>query len=372
MDDVRAVMDAAGSERAVILGVSEGAPMAILFAATYPERTAALVLIGGYARELWAPDYPWGWSEQDLERDEAEIECRWGSPGLSREIAHDIAPTEAVNPEFVTWLGGFLRRSVSPGAALALGRMNNRIDVRAALPVIRLPTLVLHRAGEHNAPRSRHLAESIAGAGLVELPGRDHAPWSGDSKALTREMRLFASGIQQELDLDRVLATVLFTDIVGSTERAVALGDRQWRELLGDHHRAVRAQLARFRGREVDTAGDGFLATFDGPARAIRCARAIVQSVGELGMAIRAGLHTGECELVDDKVRGIAVHTGARVAALAKPGEVLVSSTVRDLVAGSGITFQDAGEHELRGVPGRWRLYRVDSSAEIHQGTGRA
>ena len=185
-------------------------------------------------------------------------------------------------------------------------------------------------------------------------------PWSGDSKTLDREIRLFVSGIQQELDLDRVLATVLFTDIVGSTERAVALGDRQWRELLGDHHRIVRAQLARFRGREVDTAGDGFLATFDGPARAIRCARAIVQSVGELGIAIRAGLHTGECELVDDKVRGIAVHTGARVAALANPQEVLVSSTVRDLVAGSGITFQDAGEHELRGIPGRWHLYRVD------------
>jgi class 3 adenylate cyclase len=360
MDDVRAVMDAAGSERAVILGVSEGAPMAILFAATYPARTAALVLIGGYARELWAPDYPWGWSEHDLTRDEADIERRWGDPDLSREIALGMAPTEAVNPEFVTWFGGFLRRSVSPGAALALGRMNNRIDVRAALPVIRLPTLVLHRAQKENAPRSRHLAKSIAGASQVELPGRDHVPWSGDSKALAREIRLFVSGIQQELDLDRVLATVLFTDIVGSTERAVALGDRQWRELLGDHHRIVRAQLARFRGREVDTAGDGFLATFDGPARAIRCARAIVQSVGELGIAIRAGLHTGECELVDDKVRGIAVHTGARVAALANPQEVLVSSTVRDLVAGSGITFQDAGEHELRGIPGRWHLYRVD------------
>jgi class 3 adenylate cyclase len=240
--------------------------------------------------------------------------------------------------------------------------MNNRIDVRAALSVIQVPTLIIHRADEDNAPRSRHLAEAIQGARLVEMPGRDHIPWSGDVAAIDKEIRHFAAGIQDEWDVDRVLATVLFTDIVGSTERAASLGDREWSELLGRHHRAVRAQLVRFRGKEVNTAGDGFFATFDGPARAVRCACAIVDSVGELGVTVRAGLHTGECRVENGNVLGIAVHTGARVAARAQAGEVLVTSTVKDLVAGSRLAFDDAGEHELRGVPGRWHLFRVARS----------
>ena len=359
MDDVRAVMDAARSDRAVVMGVSEGAPMAILFAATYPQKALALVLVGGFARELWASDYPWGDPEETIEHEAQEIEQRWGSAQLAAEAAEGLAPSEAAKPDFPKWFARLMRQSASPGAAAALTRMNAGIDVRAALPVISLPTLVIHRADENNAPRSRHLAESIPGAKVVEVPGSDHVPWSGDVESITGAIRTFVSGVELDLELDRILATVLFTDMVDSTERAARLGDRAWRELLDDYHRRVRGHLARFRGREVDTAGDGLLATFDGPARAVRCACAIVDSLRERGIEVRVGLHTGECELVGDKVRGIAVHTGARVASLARPGEVLVSSTVTDLVAGSGLKFEDRGVHLLKGVPGDWRVFAV-------------
>jgi pimeloyl-ACP methyl ester carboxylesterase len=364
MDDVRAVMDAAGSERAAIMGISEGGPMAALFAATYPERTFAAILYGSPARYAWAPDYPWGRTLEEYRRHLEDMERRWGTPEYSDEMLQWLAPSVADDDGFKRWFRTYARLSASPGAARDLGRMNMEIDVRQVLPAIRVPTLVLNRA-EDRADQARHLAAQIPGARYVELPGRDHAPWVGDADALVDAVREFVTsvweeGAWEEAEPDRVLATVLFTDIVGSSEKAASLGDRGWRELLERHHAEVRRQLVRFRGKEVDTAGDGFFASFDGPARAIRCATAIVESMPKLGLEVRAGLHTGECELVDDKVAGIAVHTGARVASQARPGEVLVSSTVKDLVAGSGLAFEDRGAHELKGIPGEWRLYAVE------------
>jgi class 3 adenylate cyclase len=364
MDDVRAVMDAVGSERAALIGVSEGGAMAVLFAATYPERTWALVLEGASAREQWAPDYPWGWKEEDYERDLADELQRWGTREHSFEIVQAIAPSLAEHEREAA--ARLIRQSASPGAAVALSRMNRQIDVRHALPAIRVPTLVLNREHEREfiVRSSQYLAEHIPGALHVELPGTDHALFAGDAETALAAVEGFLTEAwarsAEEAEPDRVLATVLFTDIVGSGEKVVALGDRAWRELLERHHELVRRQLARFRGREVDTAGDGFFASFDGPARAIRCACAIVDGVRDLGLEVRAGLHTGECELANGKVAGIAVHTGARVAAHAGPGEVLVSSTVRDLVAGSGLAFEERGPRELKGIPGEWRLFAVD------------
>ena len=365
MDDVRAVMDAAGSQRAAIIGVSEGGPMSALFAATYPERCWALVLYATFARKLWAPDYPWGSNEGELRRDIEETERRWGTAEDLAERVAVLAPS-ADEADKSAW-ADMIRLSGSPGTAAALNRMNMEIDVRYVLPAIRVPTLVLNRSGEHDFIRggSRYLTEHIHGARHVELAGADHALGSGESAPVLQEMQTFleaawgAAGAEEQ-EPDRVLATVLFTDIVGSSEQAATLGDRAWRELLERHHELVRRQLARFRGREVDTSGDGFFASFDGPARAIRCACAVVEDIRELGIDVRAGLHTGECELVDGKVAGIAVHTGARVASNASPGEVLVSQTVKDLVAGSGLNFQERGLHELKGIPGQWRLFAVE------------
>jgi class 3 adenylate cyclase len=272
-------------------------------------------------------------------------------------------PSVADDEELVRWWAMFTRMSISPGAALDLTRMNMEIDVRDVLPAIRVPSIVIQRADDLvvNVGEGRYLAERIPGARYVELPGVDHIPIAGDSESVIREIERFVADLpDDESEPDTVLATVLFTDIVGSTALAAELGDRRWRELLERHHDAVRRQLARFRGREVDTAGDGFFATFDGPARAIRCACAVTEALRELGIEVRAGLHTGECELLDEKVAGIAVSIGARVAARAEPGEVLVSSTVKDLVAGSGIGFADRGIIELKGVPGDWRLYAVE------------
>ncbi len=357
MDDVRAVLDAAGAERAALLGHSEGGPMCLLFAATYPERTVALVLIGTYARRLVGDGYAFGTAPEAYDAFLEQIADEWGGAvGLEAR-----APSLVADTRFRTWWSDYLRMSASPGAALALTRMNGQIDVRPALETIGVPTLVVHRTGDRSLPveGARYLAERIRGAKLVELPGIDHLPFVGDQDAILDEIEEFLTGVRRGAGNDRVLATVLFTDIVGSTERAATLGDREWRDLLDSHHLLVRRALASWRGNEIDTAGDGFLATFDGPARAIRCACAIRDGVRELGLEIRAGLHTGECEVHGETVAGIAVHIGARVSALAGPGEVLVSSTVRDLVAGSGIEFEERGEHELKGVPGRWRLYSV-------------
>jgi pimeloyl-ACP methyl ester carboxylesterase len=357
MDDVRAVMDAAGSERAALMGISEGGPLCLLFAATYPERTTAVILIGAYARRPWAPDYPWAARPDQSEAFLQEIARDWGGPvGLAER-----APSEAGNEAFSRWWATYLRMSASPGAAETLTRMNAEIDVRHVLPAVRVPALILHRTGDRalSVEHARYMAERIEGARYVELPGDDHLPWVGDQDSILDEVEEFLTGVRRGPEPDRVLATVLFTDLVASTERAAELGDRRWRELLEAHRGIVRRELERFRGREIDTAGDGFFATFDGPARAIRCATAIRDGVESIGLSIRAGLHTGECELHDDRVAGIAVHTGARVAALAGPGEVLVSSTVKDLVAGSGIEFEDRDVHELKGVPGSWRIHAV-------------
>jgi class 3 adenylate cyclase len=356
MDDVRAVMDAAGSEQAALLGISEGGSMAMLFAATYPPRTRALVLYGAFAH----------WREWVLGPEQLEQFLEWTAQswGTGDSLAA-LAPDAAEDENFKRWWGRLERLGASPGATLDLLRMNDGIDVRHILPTIRLPTLVIHRVGDPavKVEAGRYLAEHIAGARYVELPGRDHIPWAGDVDALADEIEEFLTGVRQTAEPDRVLATVLFTDVVGSTERASQLGDRRWKELLEQHHATVRRELERFRGREIDTAGDGFLATFDGPARGIRCAEAITHAVRPLGLQVRAGLHTGECELMGGSISGIAVHIGARVAARANPGEVLVSSTVKDLVAGSGLEFADRGLHRLKGVPGRWRLYAAQAPA---------
>jgi class 3 adenylate cyclase len=354
------VMDTAGSERAVICGLGESGPLCVLFAATYPDRTSALVLINSTPRFVRSPDMPWLPSRGELEQRAEEWSRHWGEVAFHEEMIRRSNPSipEEELPSFLR----VFRLSVSPGAAVAYQRATIDVDVRDVLPLVRAPTLVLQRTGLDSFARSgRYLVEHIPNARLVELPGRDLAPHFGDEGRLLDELEAFLASIPEQAQLgqepDRVLATVLFTDIVGATSRAAELGDRAWRELLERHHEAVRTQLGRFRGQEVDTAGDGFFASFDGPARAITCARAIVETMPELGLEVRAGLHTGECEVIDGKVAGIAVHTGARVASNAEPGEVLVSSTVKDLVAGSGIAFQDRGLHELKGIPGEWRLY---------------
>ena len=363
MDDVRAVMDAAGSERAVVFGVSEGGPMAMLFAATYPERTIALILFGtvaDYTTRTKAKGTP-----QEDEEYLAYIDANWGSLEHARnEIRAWGAPSHADDERLATWLASYLRRAASPGAAIALSRMNREINASHALGAIHVPTLYLAKVDDRDflLEQVRETAARIAGARLVEFPGDEHFFWVGEYDQMLGEIERFVGEFSdREAELERFLATVLFTDIVGSTARAAELGDRRWRELVEAHHARVRGQIARFRGREINTAGDGFFATFDGPVRGIRSAQAIVESVRDLDLEIRAGLHTGEVEQVGDDVRGIAVHIGARVGALAGPSEVLVSQTVKDLVAGSGLAFEAAGEHELKGVPDRWRLYRVVS-----------
>jgi pimeloyl-ACP methyl ester carboxylesterase len=355
MDDVRAVLDAVGSERAALLGHSEAGNMSLVFGATYPQRTTHLILVGAFAKRIRTDDYPWAPTAEERERLAQTIEREWPFVDLT-----DMAPSRVGDERFWEEVAAYMRNSASPGAAAALLRMNSQIDTRAVLPTIRVPTLVMTRHGDRDVKveESRWLAEQIPGARFVELPGDEHLIWAGDTDSMLSEIEEFLTGSRSEPEPDRVLSTVLFTDIVDSTRRATDLGDRKWHELVDDHHSRVRRELERFRGREIDTAGDGFFASFDGPARAIRAACSIRESVERLGIQIRAGLHTGECELMQDKIGGIAVHTGARVAGQAAPGEVLVSSTVRDLVAGSGISFDDRGEHDLKGV-GSWRLYSV-------------
>ncbi len=361
MDDVRAVMDAVGSEKASLFGMSEGAPMSILFAASHPERTTSLVLWGGMARSTEAEDYPFAPPADALRQGSATfIAPHWGE-GANIEV---FAPSLAEDPESRKWWAKMERYAASPAMVMQLGEMFLNMDVRAVLPTIAVPTLVLHRRGDRvvNRRAGQWLAQHIPGARYVELPGPDHAFYAGDQDTLLDEVEEFLTGVRGAPEAERILATVLFTDIVGSTERASALGDRRWRDVLQGHNEVVRRELEHHRGQEVRTIGDGFLATFDGPARGIRCARAIGDGVRAFGIDVRAGLHTGECEVMGDDVGGIAVHIGARVAALAGPGEVLVSSTVKDLVAGSGIGFEDRGAHTLKGVPDEWHLYAVTSA----------
>jgi class 3 adenylate cyclase len=368
MDDVRAVMDAVGSERAAVLGFSEGGPLAALFAAAHPERTAALVLYGTYATHVLAPDYPWGdTNEERLAwiQEQDQLDERLSDPWCDDFLAA-LAPTTAADDAVRTWFRRWLRVSSSPASMAALSRMNVGLDVRHVLSAVSAPTLVLHRVDDEDVivEEGRYLADHIPGGRLVTLDGADHGWWV-HSPQLVDQIEPFLTDLWERgqwkaADPDRVLATVLFTDIVDSTATLVEVGDRRWREMLNEHHRVVRGVLARHRGREVDTAGDGFFATFDGPARGIRCAQEIVDSVRHLGINVRAGLHSGECEVVDGKVGGIAVHIGARVASKATADEVLVSQTVRDLVAGSGLRFVERGTAELKGVPGEWSLYAVD------------
>ena len=357
MDDVRAVMDAVGSERAVLMGLSEGGPMNILFAATYPDRTRALILMSTYARMLQAPDYPIGTPPALFEDLLGRIEEGWGGGvGFKTLFASMVTA-----PGWLEIWSRFQRLSTSPGAAMDLLRMAGDVDTRSILPAISVPTLVLHRTGDRWVPvaQGRYLAQQIAGARYVEFPGNDHLPFFGDSGRVVTEVQEFLTGTREGPEYDRVLATILFVDIVGSTERAAALGDRRWRDLLASFYDMARREFQRFRGRELDTAGDGILASFDGPARGIRCAVAIERGVRSLGLEVRCGLHTGECEIIGEKLSGIAVHAGARIASHANPRQVLVSQTVRDLVAGSGLQFAHAGTHALKGVPGEWPLYSV-------------
>jgi class 3 adenylate cyclase len=360
VDDLVAVLDAVGSSSAAIFGLSQAGPMAILFAASHPERTRAIVLYGSYASPRQREGYPWGRSPEWMDAFVRQVDQAWGSGVFLPEVA----PSRVDDEPFRRWWGKYERLSHGPGNALAYFRMNAQIDVRAILGTIQVPTLVLQRDGDtyRDPGHARYLAGNIPGAKLVELAGTDHLPYLGDADAILDEVEEFLTGVRPPPERERVLATVLFTDIVGSTERASILGDRAWKELLARHHAVVREELARYRGREIDTAGDGFLATFDGPARAVRCAKAIVAAMPGIGLEVRAGVHTGEIELIGPGVGGIAVHIGARVAALAGPSEVLVSGTVHDLVAGSGIEFENRGEASLKGVPGRWRLFAVIST----------
>ena len=356
MDDLRAVLDGVGSGQAALVGSMEGNHLAALFAATYPERTSALVLYNPEARVVSAPDYPWGRSTEEWTRLVERVGGSWGRQDFFDDMLRATDPTLAEDEEFRRWYAAHFRFAASPGSAAAFYRMMMETDIRDVLPAIRVPTLVCYRE-DYRGP-SEYVAGKIPSAQAVEFPGIGY--FASAPPEVFDQIERFLSGGLVEREPDRVLLTLLFTDIVGSTELAARLGDRDWRALLGRHDAAIRRELERFRGHEANTTGDGFLATFDGPARAIRCASAIRAVVHELGLDIRAGLHTGECELAGGEVAGIAVHTAARVAALAGSGQVLVSSTVKDLVAGSGLSFQDRGEHELKGIPGQWRLYAVD------------
>ena len=361
MEDLRAVMDATETKSAALFGFSEGGNLAMTFAAAHPSRVDALVTFGVFAKRIWSPDYPWAPTPEARAKEYEYIEREWGGmmdlSSIMPSMIHDV--------EFGKRVATYLRRSASPGAAVSLLKMNTQIDVRHLLPVIKAPTLVMHRAGDRdtNIEEGRYIAARIPGARFVELAGEDHLPWIGDSDVVADEIAEFLTGARLPSDVDRVLATVLFTDIVGSTEQLARMGDRAWRERLAEHHAVARQEIARWRGREINTAGDGFFAVFDGPARAIRCALALHERLSRLAISIRAGLHTGEVTMSNDDVGGIAVHIGARVAASAGAGETLVSSTVKDLVVGADLAFADRGVTPLKGVPGEWRLYAVAGRA---------
>ncbi len=358
-DDLAAVMDAAGSKTATIFGVARAASMAMLFAATHPARADALVVYAPVAKTVRSDDFPYG---RTPEEQEAFFERFVGEMGTGRNL--DLqAPSMVGDERFTRWWSRFERLVASPSAYEELARIFASVDVRSVLPAIHVPTLVLARTGDliADARQSRFVAEQIPGARYVELPGIDHIPFVGDTDALLDQIEEFVTGMPPAAAFETVLSTVLFTDIVDSTARQAALGDRAWKELVLAHHAVVRDALARWRGVENDTAGDGFYATFDGAARAIHAAREVTERIRNLGIEVRAGVHTGECEIIDGKCGGLAVSIGARIASNAGPSEVLVSQTVKDLVAGTGLVFGDAGEHEFKGVPDRWHLYRVVS-----------
>jgi pimeloyl-ACP methyl ester carboxylesterase len=357
MDDLRAVLEAAACERPAVFGISEGGPMSMLFAATYPERVSAVILYGTYARMVKSADFPLGIPEEALDHWGEMIRREWGGPTGLR----NWAPSAVGDPEFERWWARLLRQGTSPAGAIALMELYRETDVRGVLASIDVPALVLHRADDRIVPvrQGRFLAEQIPEASFVELAGADHLAWTEDQDTLLDEVEEFLTGSRRAREPERALATVLFTDIVGSTETAARIGDRRWRDLLERHDAIVRRQLGVHRGLEVKTTGDGFLATFDGPARAIRCATEIAAAVRGIDLEVRAGIHSGEVELIGDDVGGMAVNIGARIGALADPGEVLVSSTVRELVVGSGLDFAERGAHTLKGAPDEWRLFAV-------------
>lgn len=368
VEDVGVVLDAAGCQRAAILATNECGFVANMFAATYPARTLGVILYEAAANWVWSEETPWEWTEDRFAQQEEELRRPW-TRAMAREDVQQQMPSLSGEASFLEWWYRYALLAVGPGYLIASARKYKDTDIRSILPSIHVPVLVLHRPGHPNpefSDSARYLAEHIADATIRALPGRDAMIWGSDQGDVLRAVDSFLEELRREqAELDRVLATILFTDIVASTEKAAELGDRGWRDLVQRHHTVVRALLDRFRGVEVDTAGDGFFATFDGPARAIRCARAIVHDVQALGIEVRAGVHTGEVETIDGKVGGMAVHVGARVSAAARPSEVLVSQTVKDLVAGSGLAFEDRGEHELRGISESWRLYRVVDQRDL-------
>lgn len=357
MADVRAVMDAVGSERAAVVGYSEGGTMCALFAATYPERTIGLVIIGGYARRSRTPDYPFGPEPAAHEKFIESLATSWPSDTLL-ELR---APSVVGDKHFTRWWTRFLRMSASPSAAVAMTRANNEIDIRHVLPTIQVPTLILHARGDRTCEigHGRYIAENIPGAKFIEIDSDDHLPWLEGADEILRSVQEFLTGSRPKMVGDRVLSTIMFTDIVGSTEIAADRGDRAWGDLREAHNALVRQELAAYSGKEINTTGDGFVMAFDGPARAVRCAEALGEAVGEIGIDIRAGIHTGECELVDGELSGLALHIAARISDIAPAREIVVSRTVKDLVAGSGLAFEDFGVHALKGVPDEWQLYRV-------------
>ncbi|MCU1266022.1 MAG: prkC 33 [Acidobacteria bacterium] len=362
MDDVRAVMDAVGSERAALCGVSEGGPLCSLFAATYPEKTLAVVMIGTYAKRIRDAEYPWAPTSEHRQHFFDEIRANWGGPvGLE-----DRAPSMADDAEFRDWWATYLRMGASPGAALVLTQMNAEIDVRSVLPTIRVPTLVIHRTDDQclKVEEGRFVADRIPGAKFVELPGNDHLPFVGDQDAILDEVEEFLTGVRHAPEPDTVLATVLFMRIIGSKEYAERFGESRWQELLTRLRSHIAKEIEWFRGRAIDMIGDHPLAIFDGPARAVRCAGAIIEYASRLGIKMRAGLHTGECEFADSQVGGVAAEIGAQVAGQALSGEVLVSSTVKDLVAGSGISFEERGTHTFAGLAGEWHLFKARMKAD--------
>jgi pimeloyl-ACP methyl ester carboxylesterase len=361
IEDLVAVLDDAGCERAAVFGFKDGCLSAVLFAAMHPDRTSALGLFGPSACGTRTPDYPWQFTTEEWEAWLADVRNGWGTDEFFRELLAEYDPSLLLDEELARETMTFFRAAANTGAAEALERLSSETDIRSVLPLIHVPTLVMHRSGDQNDPveGGRFVADQIDGARFVELPGSDAVPFAGDVEAVLGEIEEFLTGVRHTPDLDRVLATVLFTDMVGLTKKAAELGDRAWKGLVERHHAAVRAMIGRYRGVEVDTAGDGFFATFDGPARGVKCAQEIIEAVRPMGIEVRAGVHTGEVERIDGKAGGLGVVIGARIGALASPSEVLTSQTVKDLVAGSGLTFEEAGEHELKGVPDRWHLYRV-------------